>query len=56
MSNQRYQIWVTTSEGKTFMAFIWTRDPSSGIARAKSEGKAFGHDIVDAWSIGIEDE
>lgn len=49
----KFAIWVTTAEGATFMAFTWTLSAASGIARAVSEGKKFGHNIVSAKAVPI---
>lgn len=43
------KIFARKSDGTEFFCFTWTRDEKSGIARAFSDAKKFGVDIVSAW-------
>jgi len=40
----RYLITATDKTGQEVQCFTWTRDPKSGIARAKREAVEFGMD------------
>ena len=46
------RIFARRADGSVFLAFHWTRDAASGIARCWADAKVHGVEIVDAWSEG----
>lgn len=44
------KIFCRKTDGSVFLAFHWTRDAASGIARAFADAKLFGVEITEAWA------
>ncbi len=47
----RFVIFARNADGAVFECFRWTRDETSGIARAWSDAARFGVVITDAWAV-----
>lgn len=48
--NKRYLIFVETVTGEIIRAFTWTRDPQSGVERARREAVEFGFAPLRVWA------
>ena len=48
-----FKIFARKTDGTVFECFTWTRGKDAGIARAFSDAKRFGVDIVDAWAVPV---
>lgn len=49
----KFVIFARKSNGEVFECFRWCRDANSGIARAFSDAKKFGIEIVEAWAVEV---
>lgn len=50
----RFVIFVETTAGEIIRAFTWTRDPASGIERARYDAREFGVTPVRIWAEPVE--
>ena len=47
----KFIIFARKASGEVFECFRWCRDAESGIARAYTDAKRFGVNIVEAWAV-----
>lgn len=50
---KNYLIFVETITGEIIRAFTWSRDPQSGVERARQESSKFGFTPLRVWAEPI---